>query len=172
MWTDEWWWAPLLLASAGLATGCAADGESPVNTGTVDQAPFGEMPDGRTIEIFTLANPSGVEIRAMTYGAIIVSILVPDRDGRLADVVLGFDDLDNYLQGHPQFGTVVGRYANRIAGGQFVLDGETYTLARNIWTEPYPWWCPGIRQDGVGGGAGAERRWSWSDVLTHERRWS
>ena len=172
MWTDEWWWAPLLLASAGLATGCAADGESPVNTGTVDQAPFGEMPDGRTIEIFTLANPSGVEIRAMTYGAIIVSILVPDRDGRLADVVLGFDDLDNYLQGHPQFGTVVGRYANRIAGGQFVLDGETYTLARNNGPNHIHRWCPGIRQDGVGGGAGAERRWSWSDVLTHERRWS
>lgn len=67
----------------------------------------------------------------MTYGGIIVSLRVPDRDGQLEDVVLGFDDLDGYLQGHPYFGTIVGRYANRIAEGQFVLDGETYALAQN-----------------------------------------
>ena len=131
MWTGRRRWALVCLTSAPLATGCSADGESLVSPGTVDQAPFGLMPDGRTIEIFTLENPNGVEVRAMTYGAIIVSVLAPDRDGQLADVVLGFDDLDSYLAGHPQFGTVVGRYANRIAGGQFVLDGETYALARN-----------------------------------------
>ena len=89
------------------------------------------MPDGTHVEIVRLTNANGVEVRAMTYGAIIVSIRVPDREGTLDDVVLGFDDLDQYVQGHPQFGTVVGRYANRIAGGQFTLDNQTYTLARN-----------------------------------------
>ena len=98
---------------------------------SVETELFGTMPDGTHVEIVRLTNANGVEVRGMTYGAIIVSIRVPDREGTLDDVVLGFDDLDQYVQGHPQFGTVVGRYANRIAGGQFTLDNQTYTLARN-----------------------------------------
>ncbi len=129
--TGDGGWARIGLVAIWLTAGCAARGEPPINRGTVESAPFGAMQDGTAVEIFTLTNPNGVEVRAMTYGGIIVSLRVPDREGRLADVVLGFDDLDRYLRGHPQFGTIVGRYANRIASGRFVLDGEAYTLARN-----------------------------------------
>jgi aldose 1-epimerase len=98
---------------------------------SVSRAPFGTLPDGRAVELFTLTNAHGVEIRAMTYGAIITAIYTPDRNGRRDDIVLGFDSVAGYLSGSPYFGAVVGRYANRIAGGHFTLDGVTYTLARN-----------------------------------------
>ena len=98
---------------------------------SVKRAPFGQLPDGTAVEIFTLTNASGVEVRTIPYGAIIVSIKVPDRTGRLDDVVLGFDALDGYAKGHPFFGSIVGRYGNRIAKGRFVLDGQTYQLATN-----------------------------------------
>ena len=123
--------ALVCFASISLSPACGFGGGVPSDLGTVDGAPFGQTPDGTEVEIFTLTNPNGVEVRAMTYGGIIVSLRVPDRDGQLEDIVLGFDDLDGYLNGHPYFGTIVGRYANRIAEGQFVLDGETYALARN-----------------------------------------
>ena len=97
----------------------------------VSRAPFGHLPDGRRVELFTLSNGRGMEVRAMTYGAIITAIRTPDRDGQLADIVLGFDSLAGYLAGSPYFGAIVGRYANRIAHGQFMLDGVTYHLARN-----------------------------------------
>ena len=71
---------------------------------SIETEAFGTMPDGTPVEIIRLTNANGIEVRAMTYGAIIVSIRVPDRDGTLDDVVLGFDDLDQYVQGHPQFG--------------------------------------------------------------------
>ena len=98
---------------------------------SVSRAPFGTLPDGRTVELFTLTNAHGIEIRAMTYGAIITTIYTPDRNGHRDDIVLGFDSVAGYLSGSPYFGAVVGRYANRIAGGHFTLDGVTYTLARN-----------------------------------------
>jgi aldose 1-epimerase len=97
----------------------------------VTRAPFGQLPDGRPVELFTLTNAHGIEVRAMTYGAIITSIRTADRSGTRADIVLGFDSLSGYLAGSPYFGAVVGRYANRIAGGRFTLDGTTYQLARN-----------------------------------------
>jgi aldose 1-epimerase len=97
----------------------------------VTRAPFGKMPDGRAVEQFTLTNASGVEVRAITYGGIITAIRVPDRTGAFGDIALGFDRLESYLKGHPFFGTIVGRYGNRIAGGKFTLDGRTYTLATN-----------------------------------------
>jgi aldose 1-epimerase len=97
----------------------------------VTRAPFGQLPDGRAVELFTLTNPHGIEVRAMTYGAIITAIVTPDRNGRRADVALGFDSLAGYLSGSPYFGAAVGRYANRIANGRFSLDGVTYQLARN-----------------------------------------
>ena len=81
--------------------------------------------------MFTLTNPHGIEVRAMTYGAIITSIRTPDLNGTQADIVLGFDSLSGYLAGSPYFGAIVGRYANRIAGGRFTLDGVIYQLARN-----------------------------------------
>ncbi len=92
---------------------------------------FGTTPDGEAVDIYTLTNANGLRARIMTYGAIIVSLEVPDRNGKLADVVLGFNTLDEYLKGHPYFGAVVGRYGNRIAGGTFTLDGTTYTLVKN-----------------------------------------
>jgi aldose 1-epimerase len=98
---------------------------------TVKRAPFGQMPDGAAVEIFTLTNARGIEVRTVPYGAIVVSIKVPDRDGRLDDVVLGFEALDGYVKRHPYFGAVVGRYGNRIANGRFTLDGRTYQLATN-----------------------------------------
>ena len=86
---------------------------------------------GTPVEMFTLTNARGVEIRAMTYGAIITSIRVPDRKGVMADVALGFDGLQGYLGEHPYFGAVVGRYGNRIGDARFSLNGRTYPLAAN-----------------------------------------
>ena len=105
--------------------GCGSDSATPAIHGTVSRASFGVTPDGESVDVFTLVNASGVEVRAITYGGIIVSLRVPDRDGRLGDIVLGFDDLDGYVEGSPYFGAIVGRYANRIANGQFTLAGET-----------------------------------------------
>lgn len=101
------------------------------STPRVSREPFGQLPDGRRVELFTVRNAHEVEIRAMTYGAIITSIRTPDRHGASADIVLGFDSLSGYLGASPYFGAIVGRYANRIAGGRFQLDGVQYHLARN-----------------------------------------
>jgi aldose 1-epimerase len=89
------------------------------------------MPDGTAVDLFTLTNANGVEVRISTLGAAIVSIRTPDREGRSGDIVLGFDAFEGYLRNDPFFGVVVGRYANRIAKGRFTLDGATYTLATN-----------------------------------------
>src|ERR1700716_2389452 len=98
---------------------------------SVIQSSFGTMPDGAPVDLFTLTNAHGVEARLITYGAIIVSLRAADRDGRLGDIVLGFDSLEGYLTRSRFFGAVVGRYANRIAGARFTLDGTTYQLAAN-----------------------------------------
>ena len=95
------------------------------------QAPFGQLPSGESVRAFTLTNAHGLELRAIEYGGIIVSLRTPDRTGKQADIVLGFNDLDAYLAGSPYFGAITGRYANRIANGQFTLDGKTYQLAVN-----------------------------------------
>jgi aldose 1-epimerase len=98
---------------------------------SVTAAPFGTTADGARVEIFTLTNTHGIEVRVMTYGATIVSIRVPDKDGRLDDVITGFDTLDDYVARSRFFGATVGRYANRIANARFTLDGRTYELAAN-----------------------------------------
>jgi aldose 1-epimerase len=87
--------------------------------------------DSTRVAIFTLSNPAGTEVRVAEYGATILSIRVPDRAGRLDDVTLGFDRVEDYLRNPRYIGAVVGRYTNRIAGGRFTLDGREYTLARN-----------------------------------------
>jgi aldose 1-epimerase len=97
----------------------------------VTRQAFGTTPDGTAVDRFTLTNSRGMEVRAITYGAIITSILVPDRKGAVADVALGFDRLDGYLTAHPYFGALVGRYANRIGNARFTLAGRTYELAAN-----------------------------------------
>ena len=81
--------------------------------------------------MYTLTNSHGVEVRAMNYGGIILSIRVPDRKGQLADIVLGHDTLEGYIPNPPYLGAIVGRFANRIANGTFTLDGKTYTLPKN-----------------------------------------
>ena len=93
--------------------------------------PFGKTADGTPVEVFTLTNKHGLKLRAMTYGAIVLSLEAPDRHGQNADVVLGFNTLADYLTKSPYFGAVVGRYGNRIANGKFTVDGQEYTLATN-----------------------------------------
>jgi aldose 1-epimerase len=96
----------------------------------IDRRLFGRLPDGRHVDLFSLtANDLIVEVT--NYGGIIKSIVVPDSHGARGDIVHGFENLDGYLRGHPYFGSVVGRYANRIAGGRFRLDGVEYRLAQN-----------------------------------------
>ncbi len=107
-----------------------AGGGHPVKRG-ISKSVFGKMPDGKEIGIYTLTNRKGVEAAITNYGGRVVSILVPDRHGKMADVVLGFDTLAPYLGKEPHFGTVVGRYANRIARGRFTLDNVEYRLPQN-----------------------------------------
>jgi aldose 1-epimerase len=92
---------------------------------------FGRLADGTAVDIYTLTNASGLEARITTYGAILVSMKVPDRNGVLADVNLGFDTLDGYVGTPPYFGAIIGRYGNRIAKARFTLDGVEYRLAAN-----------------------------------------
>ncbi len=99
---------------------------------TVTKEAFGTTGDGEAVDRYTLTNANGVEVRAINYGAIITSLRVPDKDGQLGDIALGFETLDAYLTGNdPYLGAIVGRYGNRIGNGTFELDGETYSLARN-----------------------------------------
>jgi len=98
---------------------------------SVQRSSFGVAPDGTPVELFTLTNANGVAAKIASYGTIITELHVPDRAGKMGDVVLGFDNLDQYLKDHPYFGCTVGRVANRIAKGRFTLDGKSYSLAIN-----------------------------------------
>ncbi len=97
----------------------------------VQKSPFGKTPDEIPVDLYTCANANGLVLKLTNYGAIVVSLDVPDRDGNLANVNLGFPRLDGYLVRHPYFGSTVGRFCNRIAKGKFTVDGEQYTLATN-----------------------------------------
>ncbi|HEX6731884.1 MAG TPA: aldose epimerase family protein [Pyrinomonadaceae bacterium] len=97
---------------------------------TFSKEDFGTV-DGKKVELYTLTNRNGVEAKIITYGGTVVSLKVPDRSGNLADVVLGYDNLDGYLQDTSYFGSIVGRFANRIAKGRFNLNGVEYKLATN-----------------------------------------
>src|SRR6266404_2594014 len=92
---------------------------------------FGALPDGAAATLFTLANASGVVCKILDYGGVITELHVPDRNGKLADVVLGYEQLQQYLEGSAHFGALIGRVANRIARGRFTLDGQTFQLATN-----------------------------------------
>jgi aldose 1-epimerase len=98
----------------------------------IEKAAFGETPEHEKVDLYTLTNASGMMVKLSTYGAVIQSLAVPDRGGKLADIVRGFDSLDGYLApGGSHIGAVIGRYANRIKGAQFVLEGTTYRLIAN-----------------------------------------
>ena len=118
------------LCLAGLCAN-AAGADASTDNSNVQKEIFGKTADGETVEIFTLTNRHGLRAQVTTWGAGLVAMLVPDRTGALADVTLGFDKVDGYLAPHPHFGVTTGRFANRIAKGQFTLDGTAYTLAIN-----------------------------------------
>ena len=121
--------ATAALCAALLALAACAPDPTPMRS--ITTAPFGTTSAGEPVEIFTMTNPAGIEVRAITYGGIITSLKTPDRDGNLDDIVLGFDSLAPYDAGSPYFGSIIGRYGNRIARGRFTLDGETFALATN-----------------------------------------
>lgn len=98
---------------------------------SIQSESFGKTQQGEAVDLYTLTNANGTEAKITNYGGIVVSLKVPDKNGKIEDVVLGFDSLSGYLQGHPFFGAIVGRYGNRIAKGKFTLDGQEYTLATN-----------------------------------------
>lgn len=103
----------------------------PSATQQITSAVFGNLPDGREVKLYTLTNSKGFTAKVTDYGAKLVSVVVPDKNGKLADVVLGYDSLSQYLHGDAYFGATVGRYANRIANGKFTLYNKTYELALN-----------------------------------------
>jgi aldose 1-epimerase len=96
----------------------------------VSHESFGRTSDGE-VTLYTLTNSNGLEMKVLNYGCVVVSLKIPDRNGRLDDIVLGFDSIEQYVSESPFFGAIVGRYGNRIAAGTFVLDGVTYKLAIN-----------------------------------------
>ena len=104
---------------------------SPKPQVSISSEAFGTLSDGVAVELFTLTNAHGVQAKIINYGGIITHLFVPDKDGNLGDVVLGYNELEKYEKNNPFFGAIVGRYGNRIANARFTLNGETYTLAKN-----------------------------------------
>lgn len=109
---------------------CAINGRSEAKS-SMKKQPFGKTEDGQAVDLYTLTNKKGMEVAITNFGGIIVSLKAPDRNGKFDDVVLGYDQLDGYLTNKAYFGAIIGRYGNRIAHGQFKLDGKAYTLPKN-----------------------------------------
>lgn len=118
----------LPLLSLAMGSGVAS---STAGAHMIKKEAFGSMPDGKAVELYTLTNTHGIEVRVMTYGGIIVSVQTPDKKGHFADITLGFDTLAEYVAHNPFFGALVGRYGNRIGNAKFTLDGKEYHLAKN-----------------------------------------
>lgn len=97
----------------------------------ITKKPFGKTKDGSEVDIYTLTLDNGLSIEVITYGATLISVATPDRDGKFENITLSMKTLDDYLAGHPFFGSIAGRFANRIAGGRFSIDGQQFTLACN-----------------------------------------
>ena len=117
---------------------------------TITKQPFGHTADGTAVDIYTLADDK-LEARITNYGGIIVSLRTPDRNGKLDDVVLGYDSLDKYIAKTAYFGAIIGRYANRIAHGSFQLDGKTYTTPQERWRQHAARGNHWVRQGGLEG---------------------
>jgi aldose 1-epimerase len=100
-------------------------------TRQISSRPFGKTPEGEQVDLYTITNANGASVAISTYGGVIVSLKMPDRAGKMGDVVLGFDKFEDYLKAGPYFGAIIGRYANRIAHATFTLDGIEYKLAKN-----------------------------------------
>ena len=155
--------AILSLAAAALFLGgCAQKKETPMSS-SITKAPFGQTEAGQPIELYTLKNASGMEAGIINFGGIVVSLKVPGRGGQIADVVLGFDKLADYVKPNPYFGAIVGRYGNRIAKGRFTLNGVEYKLAHQRRPELAARRHQRLRPGGVAGARSAGRairRWS------------
>ena len=121
----------VLLTLSTMALFATASASSAGHRPTITKASFGSLADGTPVDIYTLTNSRGMEVKILTYGGILQSIKVPDRHGRFTNVTLGFDNLADYVAKSPYFGCITGRYANRIAKGQFQLNGQTYQLPIN-----------------------------------------
>jgi len=119
------------LAAGSLLLLNSAAAEKRKTMSHIQEEKFGSLPDGSTVKRYTLKNSRGITVKIMNYGAIITELWVPDKNGNLQDVVCGFDNLDQYVKGHPFFGAVAGRYANRIGKARFTLEGKEYKLAAN-----------------------------------------
>ncbi|MFA5326573.1 MAG: aldose epimerase family protein [Prolixibacteraceae bacterium] len=119
----------VLMLIAGMIVSCSAPKKE--FTPSYTKADFEKEVNGKPTTLFTLRNDSGMVVTLTNYGAKIVSIFVPDKDGNMEDVVLGYTNIDNYVNGEAGFGAVVGPYANRIANAQFEIDGEVYHLPQN-----------------------------------------
>jgi aldose 1-epimerase len=130
-------WAGVVVAVALVVlTGCEEERnekkrEEKTDVKSIVQADFGKTPNGQTAQLFTLVNKKGMRVKLTNYGGIVTSLEVPDRNGKLGDVVLGYENLDGYIKSSPYFGCLVGRYGNRIAKGKFKIAGKEYTLATN-----------------------------------------
>jgi aldose 1-epimerase len=123
----------LITGSAFLFNGCKnkpADNTAETNEGIKTEF-FGLMPDGDSTFLYTLTSDEGITVKITNYGGIVTEIITPDAEGNPGNVALGFDNLEKYLAGHPNFGALIGRYGNRIADAQFELNGQTYQLAAN-----------------------------------------
>ena len=131
--TNKRQWLTILSVSLGAAAlvGCADLSKSTQKRGQIIVRPFGLAPDGSDVNLYTLRNVKGAEVGICNYGGLVIFLKVPDRSGKLADVVLGYDNLPDYIRDTPYFGALIGRYGNRIAKGKFTLDGKEYTLAVN-----------------------------------------
>ncbi len=124
---------PLVLSALFMAA-CGTSEQNSSSDGkslTVVKKEYGTTPEGEMVYEYTLTNSNGIEMKVINYGGIITSLSIPDRDGNLGDIVLGFDNLKDYLESNPYFGAIVGRYGNRIANGKFEIDGNTYELVQN-----------------------------------------
>jgi aldose 1-epimerase len=121
----------ILLLSGSTQTLHAAKKEKDQRRATVETSDYGKLPDGTPIELYTLTNAKGSIAKVITFGATLTELWVPDRKGLKRDIVLGFDSIDGYYGKEPYMGATVGRYANRIANGQYTLDGKQYQLAIN-----------------------------------------
>ncbi|MCB0638700.1 MAG: galactose mutarotase [Lewinella sp.] len=104
--------------------------ETPAAALSITKAAYGQTPDGPA-DLYTLRNANGMEVTITNYGGIIVSWMAPDKNGQMADIVLGYDELASYLEASPYFGAIIGRYGNRIGKGQFSIDGKEYQLPTN-----------------------------------------
>ena len=122
----------VLLFALACGTATQQENQQPETSAMqITQSSYGTTEDGTPVDLYTLVNENGVEMKVTNYGGIITELRVPDKNGDLGDVVLGFDSLEDYITSNPFFGALVGRYGNRIANGKFSLDGEEYTLVQN-----------------------------------------